>query len=76
MQSTLDDKKKEILYAMYGGLDFYVFSETLQHPVRLMREAKRVSALIKQPAIARQIATAIAKHRAFAESQLIEASRL
>lgn len=74
MQSTLDDKKKEILYAMYGALDFYVFSEALQWPLSFHREVNRISSIVKQPEIAIQVSHEIARHRTLAERRLKEAS--
>ena len=72
--SSLSDKKKEVLYEMYGARSFYVFVENLAG-AGLRGEAKRVAAALKQEGLSAQVAATIGQHRETAERRLAEALR-
>ena len=70
--STVGDKKKEVLYAMYGAQPFYVFKEELHSPIRFQKATARVAAAIKIGA-SKQVTAAIRKHEAVAVERLLAA---
>ena len=79
--TSLADKKKEILYEMYGARQFYVFLEWFQS-IRSRRtvtqfraEAVRAAATLANEALAGQVRATIAQHQAMAEKRLGDALR-
>ena len=70
--STVSDKKKEVLYAMYGAQPFYVFEEELHCPIRFQKATARVAAAIEMGA-SKQVMSAIRKHSVVAAERLLAA---
>ena len=79
METSLNDKKKEILYEMYGARSLYVFLERVRSIQSfaifqgLRAESKRVAIALQNNALVSQICDNIALHREMAESRLAEA---
>ncbi|NCY26677.1 MAG: polysaccharide pyruvyl transferase family protein, partial [Alphaproteobacteria bacterium] len=70
--SSLSDKKKEILYEMYGARALYVFVESLRGR-GLKQEAKQVAEALRQDGLTAQVAATVGLHRETAERRLAEA---
>ena len=71
--TSLGDKKKEVLYEMYGARGFYVFVETLRSWRRFFAEARRVSDLLRNQAASSQVQQNISMHRGMALQRLSSA---
>ena len=71
-----NDKKKEILFDMYGAHQFYVFIDKWRSngPIRATRllwsDAKRAAAVLQDRALVSQVCTTLDMHREMAETRL------
>lgn len=72
--SSLSDKKKEVLYEMYGARSFYVFVESLRGR-GLLHETRQAAAALRQEGLSAQVAATVGLHRETAERRLAEALR-
>lgn len=70
---SLSDKKKEVLYEMYGARKFYLFSETLATWKGLFSQARHAAATLKNEALAQRVRQNIADHQAMAKRRLSDA---
>lgn len=61
-QHSLSDKKKEVLYEMYGARQFYIFLEEIRSIQGLIGEAKRAAAIIKRRDISDKVTNNIQIH--------------
>jgi hypothetical protein len=74
--TSLNDKKKEMLYEMYGAREFYVFRETIssinstKSIRRFMEEAKRTAKALQSYSLVSQVCDNILIHRNMAEARL------
>lgn len=72
---SLADKKKEILYEMYGGRHLYVFLEKIRYLPKMLSEAERVAKIVQDEKVTAAIAQNIQNHRRMALSRLEKAVR-
>lgn len=68
--NSVSDKKKEILYEMYGAGMFYVFVERICSPVGFFREIKRLRQYVDDVQLRRQIISNINDHKTMARQRL------
>lgn len=69
-QTSLADKKKEILYEMYGACHFYVFLEAIRSPLGLWRTARSVAQTVAHEQMVEQVSDNVQEHRAAALERL------
>lgn len=77
--TSLNDKKKETLYDMYGAREFYVFRETIgslnsiKSIRRFMEAAKRAAKVLQSDSLVSRVFDNLLMHRNTAERRLREA---
>ncbi len=74
ISTSLNDKKKEMLYEMYGARQFYVFVESLRSFRTFFTESKRIAKVLEGK-IATQILANISSHRSMSQLRLSAAIR-
>jgi hypothetical protein len=70
---TLGDKKKEVLYSMYGANAFYVYREALANVTGLPQAARTTADILKQHDTIRLVKESIARHSASSRGKLKDA---
>jgi hypothetical protein len=73
LKTTLNDKKKEILFEMYGGRQFYVFTEHLKTLVGFPHIANRVEEVLNNQTLIDQFRDNLNKNIVMAEGRLKDA---
>lgn len=68
--NSLGDKKKEILYNMYGAQQYYVFLESLKSPINFFKESKRIQSLLDKKELSDRVVFNILKHKETALARL------
>lgn len=71
--TTIGDKKKEILYSMYGAEPYYVFLEQLNGIGNFRRTCAETAEVLKCEAIAENVRRSIASHQSGSEEKLLAA---
>lgn len=71
-QNSLSDKKKEILYEMYGARDFYIFLENLSVPFGFAQQARQVAAAARNQMLIARIHENIRDHASISRRALTE----
>ncbi len=69
-ETSISDKKKEIIYDMYGAKKFYVFTEKIRYIPSLFSEASRVVKVISNNPLSDKVIENIATHRNMALERL------
>lgn len=72
---SLGDKKKEVLYEMYGARRFYVYAESLRSLRGCFAEARRAAEVLADAAPADAVRATISDHQAMATRRLSAAIR-
>lgn len=73
LKTTLNDKKKEVLYEMYGARCFYVFTEHLHAFIGIPSRAGRIIGYLRDVALINQIQVNIKDSSKMAEIHLKDA---
>lgn len=72
---SLADKKKEILFEMYGARQFYVFVESINNWFTLQAEAKRAAEVLRNTQLCSGVSANISAHQIMARKRLETALR-
>jgi hypothetical protein len=70
---TLGDKKKEVLYEMYGASAFYIYREHIQTLTAIPATARYAAHILQSPEQIASVQGAIAEHASVARSRLLNA---
>lgn len=70
LETTLNDKKKEILFEMYGGRQFYIFTEHLKMIVGFPSLANRVINVLNNKAVIKQFRETLNQNVLMSERRL------
>lgn len=71
--NSLADKKKEILFEMYGARQLYVFLENIKIPSGMRKEATRIAKVLKNEKYTSEVSETIQVHRTMARQRFLGA---